>query len=197
MKTSNLRSALWLFAALPMVGCQQVFFVEVEVPQVCQSLASQQFEGVPPEMAVAMGGKVEREFEYDVSNLLGEIDFSSLEGEAQLKSMSMTKLLDSPALTFINSAKVELLTPDGTDLPTLKVIDYVKDANEDGEKLEFTGDKIDLLPYLRAGKVKLRAALEGTMPTEPWAADFDGCFYMRARYYYYETLQNGAFGGGN
>jgi hypothetical protein len=195
MKTTTLRRAMWLFAALPLTGCQQVFFAEVEVPQLCQKLPTQQFEGVPAELQFQ--GKLEREFDYSIEEFLGEADLSSLEGEAQLTTMSLKKLADSPALTFINAARVELLTPEGTELPVLKIIDYQKKPDEVGDELSFNGDKIDVLPYLRAGKVKLKAMLEGSMPSEPWAADVEACFYMRARYYYYDTLQSGNLGLGS
>ena len=186
MKNASLRGALCLFAVLPLVGCEQVFFAEVDVPQVCQKLPSQQFEGVPPQF---QQGKLERDFDYEVGQFLEGAEMGSLEGEAQLLSMTMSRLADSPALTFIDAASVQLLAPEGTELPPLKLIDYQKQATDSGDALNLVGGKIDVLPYLRAGKVKLKTSLEGTLPSEPWSADVEACFHLRARVYYYETLQ--------
>ena len=164
------------FVFLP--ACGEMLYAEVEVEELCQEAANQEFEAMP----TAGEFTIDREFEYPF-----EVDLTAargLDGEAQLKHMLMRPGEGLEQLDFIDYAQVELRGPDGSNLPAVNIVNFQKGAPTEDGSIRMEGDKIDVMPYLETGMVRLKASLKGRFPTQPWKANIQTCMAVKARYPY-------------
>lgn len=174
---------LYLSAALVgFTGCGEVLYAEVDVQELCQEAANQEFEAMP----TAGEFTIDREFEYPF-----EVDLTAaegLDGEAQLKHMLMRPSEGLEQLDFIDFAQVELRGPEGSDLPPVNIVNFQKGAPTEDGSIRMEGDKIDVMPYLETGMVRLKASMKGRFPTQPWKANIQTCMSVKARYPYLNAL---------
>ena len=172
-----------LFAAMVWLsGCGDMLYAEVEVEELCQEAANQEFEASPAGVNIT----IDRDFEYPFD--LGLDAVEGFSGEAQLKHMILRPADGLAQLDFIDAAQVELSGPENSGLPPLKVVDFVKGSPSADGSVTLSGDEQNVMPYLESGMVKLKTLITGTLPTTAWKANVQTCMFVKARYPYMNAL---------
>jgi hypothetical protein len=168
-----LRNALFpavLLLALP--GCDNLLFAEVEQPEVCKTLPDQLFDGSTYSQTLSV----------DIGEDLPGFDVSSPEGLDSVFRLTRVDFIAKTGITdfdFVDSAKITVLPPEGTDLPEVQVIDFQREGATTGT-VSMTGtNDVDLYAYLTQGRVFVNAALVGRLPDDEWSMDMKICLYAK------------------
>lgn len=184
-----MQKRLFWLTFLAFSGCEQLLFVEVEIPNLCQELVNQSFDAMPQ----AGDFTVDREFDYPISM---DLDLGEgFVGAAQLKRLLLMPGPDTQKLDFIRYAHVELRGAEASGLPPVNLLDFDQNTNtrKDGS-IELTGDAVNIMPYVQSGSLKLKASLSGQLPTQAWSTHIQTCISAKAHVPYWNFVQNAAQG---
>ncbi len=172
-----------MLAALtaPLAGCGNLLMAEVEQPEVCKTLPDNVFSG----------SEYTKTMEINVSEQLPGLDVTSPTGVQSTFFFNRVDFIAKSGITdfdFVDSAKISVLPPDGSDLPPVAVIDFTR-TEPSGTTLSMVGSsKIDLYQYLTAGVVKVEAALTGRLPSTDWSMDIKPCLYAKVKANYVDLV---------
>lgn len=162
-------------AATFLSGC----FVEAEEPTVCKTLTDQRLGPLLP-------GQASFSTDYDYSFGKTLLNFGDKSVTTEIRALSMTLTLKSGAnnLDFIDSGKVSLVDPSGTQ-PDVKVLSYQHSAPVQQILVIGEGDTVDVTHYLQADTVRTHLDLAGNFPaTAQLTVDVKTCLYAKVRYNY-------------
>ena len=186
------RPALWVALTTALAGlpaCNQLFFAEVDLPQVCITLADQPFQGEDGNYHadVTFGPQ-----SIDLSSYLSVIPADEAEIHLRVLSGSLAAKSGVSDLGFIDALGLTLDPPQGSTLSELKVIEYTKDPGAPAPGvIQLIGSQHpDVYPYLASSSVSTTIHIAGTLPTQDWTADLTVCVSASAKVRYVEALQN-------
>ena len=192
MSTRPLRfltTATLLLLTGMLTSCNQLFFAEVSLPQLCVTLDSQQFDGQDGDYHadVTFGPQ-----SIDVSSYLSALPKDDAEIQLRVLTGTLTVKGGVDDLSFIDAAQLTIDPPTGSTLTELKLIDYTKDPNAPTPgSIELTGsDHPDLYPYLSSGNITTTIHFAGTLPAQDWTADLTVCISASAKVQYLEAAQS-------
>lgn len=169
---------LSVFILLPFAAaCGGPFFTEVEVPRACQKLEARQFAGTSLDVPVS----TTQELSID---LRGQLPEGAVEAQAQIMSFTVTPRSATTDLSFVETARLELLPPTGTAGDPQLVVDYAYEDQVEGAAIVATGEAFDLTPFIGEEQITGRLELLGKLPRESFEADVETCLSFRARYSY-------------
>lgn len=183
-----MRPALLLPVIALLSACGDVMYLEGSVNQLCQKLPAQNFKVPPLPGAVQLPPQVtlERHFDFDITaQLPTQLDRAQLTIALDRMSLTATQNVN---LGFIQAAKVTLEPPPKSKLAPVVV---VKDLDSSPSMLRFSGDDLELVPYLESGVLSYTVALTAStadmnaaMPENGLAADIDACANVSLRWDY-------------
>ncbi|HZH02609.1 MAG TPA: hypothetical protein VEY30_02425 [Myxococcaceae bacterium] len=174
------RSTLGLACAL-LTGCGDLFYAEVEVPEVCVTEADAGLEGVP----VPGTHTVSRAFNYDIGSALGTITTEGVDSEARLLTLTLTANRGISDMDFLDAIQVYAAAPPDSGLSDLKLVDYQQPAAAQGARtISLTAQQDNIIPYVTADALKLNVTFTGQIPQSSWSVDARGCLYIRGKYKY-------------
>jgi len=157
-----------------LTGCERLLYMEIEQPEICQTLPDQVFEG----------NQYSNEITVDIQGHLPGIDLSEPHGIETLFRLSKVEFIAKSGITdfdFISGAAISLIPPDGSVRQPATVIDYAR-TGPSGPVLSMQGAMdVDLYDYLKEGDIVVNSALTGTLPSEAWSMDIKLCMYVRVR----------------
>jgi hypothetical protein len=177
-----------LAAALALTACDQLY-LEAQVPDLCQRLATQRFSipaelrdrylQLPPELA--NGIELGKSFDFDV-NVQVPPELQHLESRFTLTSVRITAAAPTQDFGFLQSARMTLEAPTETALAP-HTIEYARTEAHPTEIL-WQGENFDLGPYLSTGTLRYTVALVGSLPDTDVAADIEVCASAAVRLTY-------------
>ena len=169
-----LRNALLpaaLLFALP--GCDNLLFAEVEQPEVCKTLPDRLFDGSTYSQTLAV----------NIGEDLPGFDVSSPDGLDSVFRLTRVDFRAKTGITdfdFVDSARITVLPPEGTDLPPVEVIHFQRDGADTTDTLSMRGaNDVDLYAYLTQGQVFVNSELVGRLPASEWSMDMKICLYAK------------------
>lgn len=168
-------TSLAILAALPLLsGCERVLYMEIEQPEICQTLPDQAYEG----------NQYSNELTIDIQGQMPGIDLSEPHGIETLFRLSKVEFIAKSGITdfdFVSGANISLIPPDGSTKPPATVIDYTR-SGPTGATLSMVGaTDVDLYDYLKEGDIVVASSLTGTLPSNAWSMDLRVCMYVRIR----------------
>ena len=174
----------WLLLSTFTVGCGEVFFAELELPEICVTYADQPMIPAP----ILHHGTVQRSETYELGDQLPDLVGGAADLEA--KVLGVTLGVKEGDFGFLDEGTIQLDPPEGSSLPPLQLASYVKDPSQPAPRtLELAPPANDVVPYLREGAFRFTITLTGTVPTQSWKMDTRVCAYARSKVRYLEALQ--------
>jgi hypothetical protein len=179
------RLLLALPAALLLAGCG-LLYAEIEIPRASITLIQESFPASPPLTALT------KQLDYDLGANISQLNDKNLTFEIRLDEMEIADSAVQPGagvpdLSTIDTVEVDVIAPAGSGLTDRPVVTYTRPAGTVGPLTSVTASglaNVDLGPYVRSGKLTLRATATGALPAFDWNADITGRFYLKLRYDY-------------
>ena len=168
-----------LVTAMLLSACDQLMVLHAEVPSVCQHLENQTFS-IPPAVRaryalfpaeMKSGVALSHTFDFDVSVKV-PTELSKLQASFALTSVKLTAK-NGGDLGFVESAQLTLEGPDGSSVAPI-TISYQR-AEPTPTVVAWSGDGLDLEPYLSTGTLRYATNLVGTLPPGDVTVDVDAC----------------------
>jgi len=194
-RTRFIASCVLVTAIALATGCGDLFFVEVEMPEVCNNVADAGFEGLDPALiaAAADAGITVPEttmsyaFDFPLTDQLPTGISDSAEGELSLLSLALTADHGIPDFSFLRKASIEVAST-GTGLGAKTLLAYERTAETaDDKTILLEGDRFNLMDYMRQGNLNMTISVTGTLPLSEWSATMRACGYLRGRFNYLEA----------
>jgi hypothetical protein len=172
-------------AALLLAGCG-LLYAEIEIPRASITLIQESFPPTPPLTALT------RQLDYDLGANISQLNDKDVTFEIRLDEMEIADSAVQPTaavpdLSNIDSVEIEVIAPAGSGLVDRPVVTYTRPPGTVGPLTSVTASghaNVDLGPYVRAGKLSLRATASGALPAFDWNADITGRFYLKLRFDY-------------
>lgn len=171
-------------AAALLAGCSPLFFGKVEEPSLAVTQRLPPVPGAPP--VVVPSGLLFPAFTFEIGDVGVKQDSS--DSTLWLNGATLAMVSPGPLTSFsdVTTAALAVVPPAGSALPEVVVADF--DAARDGAAgttlaLKGTG-RANLLPYLQATRIALRASMSGALPGPAditWTADLTLDFHVVAQ----------------
>jgi hypothetical protein len=183
MKTLLNKTSLFVALLFTLPACGPLFFVQADLPQVCETFTGQSFPGVPSSES---GSFTYPPQTFDLGGLLSSLPKDRLTADIRVTSGTLTATGGVSDLGFINSLEIDLFQSADAGTTGLALLSYQKDDSAPAPtSIDLaSGHEPNIFSYAEGGSITAGFSMSGTLPEQDWTADFKLCISADAKYQY-------------
>ncbi len=176
------RSLLLSALLAGLTGCGPLLFIEAEADELCKTLPDFTVPSMPGGQTVSLDTGTA----IDLTEQLSGLPTGELDGDLELLSLSLRPTSGVSDLSFVEKAQATVAGSAGE----VSLVTYARAPGAGAvPAVELASSaRPDLFPYLRQGKVELKATLTAAFPQKEWTLQARACFHLRTRVDYATAL---------